>query len=79
MKACRDDKLLGSEKGKNVKLKWPNDIYIDLGGSSKAGKAAEDGRRKVGGVLVNTSFGGGNVDIVIGGYWLQDDLFVDKS
>lgn len=68
MKACRDDKILGSEKGKSVKLKWPNDIYIDLGGDSKAGKASVDGRKKVGGVLVNTSFGGGNVDIVIGEY-----------
>lgn len=32
VKACRDDKILGSNKGKNVKLKWPNDIYIGLGG-----------------------------------------------
>lgn len=66
VKACRDDKILGSNKGKNVKLKWPNDIYIDLGGGSQGRKSSDDGRKKVGGVLVNTSFGGGNVDIVIG-------------
>lgn len=53
-----------------MKLKWPNDIYIDLGGDGKSGKAGEDGRKKVGGVLVNTSFGGGNVDIVIGKHWV---------
>ncbi|KAF7329723.1 BPL/LPL catalytic domain-containing protein [Mycena kentingensis (nom. inval.)] len=40
----------------SVQLKWPNDIYA----------ATDEGPKKIGGILVNTSFGGGKVEIVIG-------------
>jgi biotin---protein ligase len=40
-----------------VKLKWPNDVYIEFVGGEK---------KKIGGTLVNTSFSSGNMDIVIG-------------
>ncbi|KAG5643934.1 hypothetical protein DXG03_009343 [Asterophora parasitica] len=55
VEACRDDEVLG-KRGKNVRLKWPNDVYAVVDGE----------RKKVGGILVNTSFSGGKVDIVIG-------------
>ena len=45
--------------GGRIRLKWPNDIYALVGGEGEE-------KRKVGGVLVNTSFSGGKVDIVIG-------------
>ena len=54
--ACRDENVLGG-LGWDVRLKWPNDIYV---------ATREGGMKKVGGVLVNTSFMGGNVDVVIG-------------
>ena len=54
--ACRDENVLG-RLGRDVRLKWPNDIYV---------ATREGGMKKVGGVLVNTSFMGGNVDVVIG-------------
>ncbi|TFY82864.1 hypothetical protein EWM64_g1146 [Hericium alpestre] len=54
--ACRDERLLGPDIGRAVRLKWPNDIYIEHAGE----------KRKIGGILVNTSFSGGKVDIVIG-------------
>lgn len=64
-----------------VHLKWPNDIYasfspstsspLDAGrASAGAGKTANWTKgyemRKIGGILVNTSFGGGKADVVIG-------------
>ena len=56
--ACRNRRVLGSDRGAHVRLKWPNDIYVELPGS--------DTKKKVGGILVNTSFSGGNVDVVVG-------------
>jgi biotin--protein ligase len=56
VQACREDGVLGAA-GEQVRLKWPNDVYIALDGGE---------RRKVGGVLVNTSFVGAHVDIIIG-------------
>jgi len=59
VEACRDEAVLGSY-GEAVKIKWPNDIYADLG---------EGGRRKfekIGGVLVNTGILNKNSQIVIG-------------
>ncbi|KAA1474395.1 class II aaRS and biotin synthetase [Dentipellis sp. KUC8613] len=56
VRACRDAAVLGPEAGAGVRLKWPNDVYVVRGGEKK----------KIGGVLVNTSFSGGKVDIVIG-------------
>ncbi|KIY73812.1 class II aaRS and biotin synthetase [Cylindrobasidium torrendii FP15055 ss-10] len=54
--ACRDPNVLGA-KGEAVRIKWPNDIYV----ITKTGE-----KKKVGGILVNTSFSGKRCDIVIG-------------
>lgn len=54
VEACRDETVLGA-RGDQVRLKWPNDIYVDVGE-----------KKKIGGILVNTSFEGGTVNIVIG-------------
>ncbi|PPQ77939.1 hypothetical protein CVT25_015414 [Psilocybe cyanescens] len=59
VEACRDETVLGPKAGDKIKLKWPNDIYASVG-------LGRDDYRKIGGVLVNTSFFGGKVDIVIG-------------
>ncbi|KAF8075278.1 biotin-ligase [Lyophyllum atratum] len=55
VEACRDESVLG-KRGNHVRLKWPNDIYAVVEGE----------RKKIGGILVNTNFAGGNIDIVIG-------------
>ena len=57
--ACRDESILGPKAGEQVRLKWPNDIYAVVG------EGNED-LRKIGGVLINTSFSGNKVDIVAG-------------
>lgn len=44
------------------RLKWPNDIYIDLGQD----KSASDRYKKLGGILVNSSWSGGDFTLVIG-------------
>ena len=62
VRACRDPRALGAERGARVRLKWPNDVYVDL--PSEAGGSE---KKKVGGILVNTSFSDGNVDVVAGG------------
>ncbi|KAG1781130.1 class II aaRS and biotin synthetase [Suillus placidus] len=58
-----------SEWAHKVRLKWPNDIY-GLFPSSKNSPTSNSKStpepRKIGGVLVNTSFGGGMADVVIG-------------
>ena len=59
VEACREEKVLG-RWGEGIRLKWPNDIYALVGGEG------EEEKRKVGGILVNTCFSGGKVDIVIG-------------
>jgi biotin--protein ligase len=58
VEACRDANILG-ERGNCTRLKWPNDLYAVVG------PGMED-RKKIGGILVNTSFSGGNVDIIVG-------------
>ncbi|KZV75628.1 class II aaRS and biotin synthetase [Peniophora sp. CONT] len=55
-KACKDERALGGDRGASVRLKWPNDIYLDL----------DSGKKKIGGILVNTSFTGGQVEVIIG-------------
>ncbi|PIL29234.1 hypothetical protein GSI_09283 [Ganoderma sinense ZZ0214-1] len=55
--ACRSDGVLGDEAGSRVRIKWPNDIY---------GITQEGEKNKLGGILVNTSFGAGKVEVVIG-------------
>lgn len=58
VEVCREDSVLG-KRGENVRLKWPNDLYIVTGDSGEE-------KKKIGGILVNTSFLDGQVDIVIG-------------
>jgi biotin--protein ligase len=60
VEACRDEKVLGERVGSKVRVKWPNDIYADFGVDGK------EEFKKVGGILVNTQFEGGKVDIVVG-------------
>ena len=55
VEACRHENVLG-KLGEKIRLKWPNDIYA----------VTHDGIRKIGGILVNTSFTGSQVDIVVG-------------
>ncbi|KAG6867943.1 hypothetical protein C0993_009255 [Termitomyces sp. T159_Od127] len=55
VEACREESVLG-KMGSHIRLKWPNDIYVLVDGE----------RKKIGGILINTSFSGGKVDIVIG-------------
>ena len=59
VEACRDEAVLGSY-GEAVKIKWPNDIYADIGNGER-GKL-----EKIGGVLVNTGIINQNSQIVIG-------------
>jgi len=59
VEACRDETILGPKVGEQVRLKWPNDLYAVVG------EGKED-LRKIGGVLVNSSFSEGKVDIVVG-------------
>ncbi|KAG2041287.1 hypothetical protein BDR03DRAFT_855884 [Suillus americanus] len=54
-----------SEWAHKVRLKWPNDIYGLFPSSTSNSKSTPE-PRKMGGILVNTSFGGGVADIVIG-------------
>lgn len=56
VEACRQESILGTH-GQVLRLKWPNDIYA----------ITEDGQqRKVGGVLVTTSFLGQTASVIIG-------------
>ncbi|GBE83557.1 hypothetical protein SCP_0506120 [Sparassis crispa] len=55
VEACRYSDILGAH-GESVRLKWPNDIYAGIG----------EEKKKIGGILVHTSFSEGKVDIVIG-------------
>jgi biotin--protein ligase len=64
VRACRDKRALGAERGAGVRLKWPNDVYVDLSPSSSSEVGGE--KKKVGGILVNTSFSDGNMHVVIG-------------
>jgi hypothetical protein len=65
VRACRDERALGAERGARVRLKWPNDVYVDLPSSSPL--VADGGeKKKVGGILVNMSLADGNADVIIG-------------
>ncbi|KAG1805789.1 uncharacterized protein BJ212DRAFT_1283265 [Suillus subaureus] len=58
-----------SEWAHKVRLKWPNDIYglfPSSQDSPTSNSKSTPEPRKMGGILVNTSFGGGVADIVIG-------------
>lgn len=57
--ACRDEAVLG-KCGEAVRIKWPNDIYADLGEGERREMV------KIGGVLVNTGIINEDSQIVIG-------------
>jgi biotin--protein ligase len=61
VRACRDERALGAERGARVRLKWPNDVYIDLPSLVAGGE-----KKKVGGILINMNFADGNADVIIG-------------
>jgi biotin--protein ligase len=67
VEACREENVLG-KWGEGIRVKWPNDLYALVGDGGEK-------KRKVGGVLVNTSFSGGKVDVVIG----EVPLYVDTE
>lgn len=46
-----------------VKLKWPNDIYGEVGGEGTEGM---EKYRKIGGILVNSSYAGNDFTLVVG-------------
>lgn len=50
----------GEGEGSRVRIKWPNDVY------ALVGPRGMEEKKKVGGILVNTNFGAGGVDVVIG-------------
>lgn len=52
------------EWGKCIRLKWPNDLYAVVGDAD-----GEGAMKKIGGILVNTSFRAGKVEMVVG-EWL---------
>ena len=54
--ACRSKEVLGSE-GSRVRIKWPNDVYAITRNGEK---------KKICGILVNTSFGAGKVELIVG-------------
>ncbi|KAJ7856610.1 biotin-ligase [Mycena leptocephala] len=56
VEACRDESVLG-EAAAPVRLKWPNDIYAVFGDG-------EGSKRKIGGILVNTSFAGSGLNVL---------------
>ncbi|KAF9260681.1 class II aaRS and biotin synthetase [Marasmius fiardii PR-910] len=58
VEACRDDMVLGKQ-GSAIRIKWPNDIYAVLG-------EGESDKKKIGGILVSTSFSDGKAVIIIG-------------
>ncbi|KAJ4481906.1 hypothetical protein J3R30DRAFT_3699149 [Lentinula aciculospora] len=65
VEACSHPSILGPTLGANVRLKWPNDIYVYYGNPSRPERAE---KIKIGGILVSTSFapGGHEASVVIG-------------
>ncbi|KAJ3769071.1 class II aaRS and biotin synthetase [Lentinula raphanica] len=65
VEACSHPSILGPTLGANVRLKWPNDIYVCYGNPSRPERAE---KIKIGGILVSTSFapGGHEASVVIG-------------
>lgn len=50
-----------------VKIKWPNDLYAEVEGVGGPDVGSgQKGRAKIGGILVNTNFVGGQWRIVVG-------------
>ncbi|KZS96912.1 class II aaRS and biotin synthetase [Sistotremastrum niveocremeum HHB9708] len=60
VEACRDVLGIG-QGGERVRLKWPNDIYGIV--QNEDGK---EEKKKLGGIIVSTSFSGSSVSIVVG-------------
>jgi biotin--protein ligase len=66
--------VLGPELGKRVRIKWPNDLYLDLSENGNTSNPKEN-LKKIGGILVNTNFApGGKVDIVVGECFFEPSL-----
>ncbi|KAL1736818.1 hypothetical protein EV714DRAFT_198409 [Schizophyllum commune] len=67
--ACEDEGVLGRH-GRKVRIKWPNDVYAEVGYDAKSGLGYVDKgqkqTKKIGGILVNTGFNGPNADVIIG-------------
>lgn len=60
VEACRDmSSANGQTWGEKIRLKWPNDIYAVVG-------PRDQDRKKIGGILINTSLTGDKVELVIG-------------
>lgn len=57
--------------GKRIRLKWPNDIYADMG----VERGEEARWQKIGGILVNSSYAGSDFNLVIGMFVLLAFLF----
>lgn len=55
-------------EGVAVKLKWPNDIYGDVGSAGKPEL------KKIGGILVNSSYAGDDFTLVVGAFHLVSAL-----
>lgn len=54
-------------EGVGIRLKWPNDIYAEVGeGETGRGKTGLEGFKKIGGILVNSSYAGGDFTLVVG-------------
>lgn len=51
--------ISGAEQGLGICIKWPNDIYVDTKDSSQR-------YRKLGGILVNSSYQKGDFTLVVG-------------
>ncbi len=71
------DTAAGRAVADKVRIKWPNDIYAEIppvdeteaGGRAKTATFELDGKRyaKLGGILVNSQFSGGNEFVLISG------------
>ena len=60
---------LSGYEGVEIRLKWPNDLYVVMPRSGPVSEplSGEDGDlRKIGGILVNSFFAGGDFTIIIG-------------
>ena len=60
---------LNGYEGVEIRLKWPNDLYVVMPRTRLASEpqsGGEEDLRKIGGILVNSFFAGGDFTIIIG-------------
>lgn len=66
----QQDSSMGGRRGRYrdvpIKLKWPNDIYVLDPSKSGADPSDRNSYTKVGGILVNSSYSGGDYTLVVG-------------